>query len=191
MTTLGFVFFWIVFALFVILSVLVHLDDLDLGKGFLVFMTILRSIGIFVVQVLAFLVLYVVSLSDREPDQTTKQEIEIYSMGINSGERVNGSFVLGCGSVDGKTFPTYRYFTVEDNRYKLREVNANNFDIVCTDSISPRVIIDATKTKEKVIRLKWLFNQDKELIRDMNPDRYTGTIYIPVGSVIQSYNVQL
>ena len=126
---------------------------------------------------------------DFVPDPLSSKTEEIYSLGTNIGGEVHGHFVLGCGTVSGEVYPTYRFYTVtQDNKYHLNEVVAENFDIVCTDTVEPCIVYDVTKMVMQPVR-KIFF--DECIYSDIEDNNLTGTIYIPKNSIIQSYKIQL
>lgn len=137
---------------------------------------------------LLFVILMTISYSDMKPLPETKKEIPIYSLGGSSEFSVHGEFSLGCGTINGTSTPSYRYYEVVDGKYRLNEIPAENFGIVYSDYTEPKIIIDATKEGAEP-KLTWIF-KDKE-IHDIDKDKLTGTIYIPDGSIIQSYEIKL
>lgn len=138
---------------------------------------------------LLFVILASMSTGRFEPDETTKKEIYIYSIGLNSKNDVHGSFCLGTGTINGTSVPTYRFYVMNNGKYHLEEINANNFDIVCTNNTKPKIVIDATKEVAKPIWLKFIFNEDIHVTIDEKD--WTGTIYIPENSIVQSFSIQL
>ena len=149
----------------------------------------LYAIGSMLMVLIILSIAMFIGYSSEQPDLTSSTKTEIYSIGVNTGGEVHGHFVLGCGSVNGETYPTYRFYTMSDNRYHLNEVNANNLDIVCTDTIEPCIVYDATRMAMYPIRMKW-FWKDTIYIPIENKNM-TGTIYIPKNSIVQSYKIQL
>ena len=149
----------------------------------------LYAIGSMLIMLTILSIAMLIGYSSEQPDLTSSTKTEIYSIGVNTGGEVHGHFVLGCGSVNGETYPTYRFYTMSDNRYHLNEVIANNFDIVCTDTIEPCIVYDATRLMMYPIRMKW-FWKDTVYIPIENKNM-TGTIYIPKNSIVQSYRIQL
>ena len=129
------------------------------------------------------------SYYDYVPDPLSSKKVEIYSLGLNNGGEVNGHFVLGCGTVSGEIYPIYRFYTLtQDNRYHLNEVIAKNFDVVCTDTVEPCIVYNATK---KVMNPTRKIFFDKDIYLDIEDNNLTGTIYIPKNSIVQSYKIQL
>lgn len=149
----------------------------------------LYALGSMLIMLTLLSIAMLIGYSSEQPDLTSSTKTEIYSIGVNTGGEVHGHFVLGCGSVNGETYPTYRFYTMSDNRYHLNEVIANNFDIVCTDTIEPCIVYDATRMMMYPIRMKW-FWQDTVYI-PIEEKNMTGTIYIPTNSIVQSYKIQL
>lgn len=140
------------------------------------------------ITLMVYVILYACTYTSSYEDPTSKHEVEIYSIGINTKYDVNGSFMLGCGTINGTSVPTYRFYTLTQDRYKLVEVNANNFDIVCTDTVNPKIVIDATETLEEPNH-RLVFNDT--IHKTIEKENWHGTIYIPKNSIVQSFNIQL
>ena len=193
MTTLGNIIFIITLLVLSFLLNLGFLDDIKNERWIRgIFGTLGGCIAAFLFDMVIFLCLAIISYGAIEDNSESATRTPIYSIGVSTGNEINGQFVLGCGGINGYSYPTYRFFTFENNKYRLCEVNANNFDVVCTDDVEPQIVIDATKTVEKIVRLKSIFDENKLIIeRDKNKEDYTGTIYIPKNSIIQTYKIQL
>lgn len=187
MTTLGAVIFSILNVLFICLVAFIVENTSD---GLPVWLHVILSPFYIVIAVLVSLCLILpFSYDDSVSDPLSSEKVEIYSIGLNTSGEVHGNFVLGCGTVSGETYPTYRFYTItEDNKYHLNEVIAENFDIVCTDTVEPCIVYDATKTVMSPIR-KIFFNEC--IYFDIEDNDLTGTIYIPKNSIVQSYKIQL
>ena len=191
MTTLGTVISITLFVLFICLCVFIMEKATD-GISWWVHLCLSPFYAIIsgVLSIcLILLILFPISYSDEAPDPLSSKNVEIYSLGINAGGEVHGHFVLGSGTVSGEMYPTYRFYTLtKDNRYHLNEVIAKNFDIVCTDTIKPCIVYDATRMAVCPIR-KFFFNEC--IYIDIEDSNLTGTIYIPKNSIVQSYKIQL
>ena len=137
---------------------------------------------------LVFLILLAISYSEPKALAESRKEIPIYSLGGNTSFSVHGAFVLGTGVIDGTTTPSYRYYELVNGKYHLDEIPAGNFDIVCTNSVEPKIVIDATMEKTYP-KLTWIFKE--AFSTEIDKDKLTGTIYIPEGSIIQSYEIKL
>lgn len=143
------------------------------------------------VVVFLFMVCIAYGVDESTPLPETKKEIPIYSIGVNTQYSVFGGFTLGCGTIEGTSIPSYRFYEMtEDGKYHLEEIPAENFDIVCTDFVTPKIVIDATYEGMKRKRLGWMFEKDMLKI-EIEKKNLHGTIYIPEGSVIQSYEIKL
>lgn len=188
MTHFGGFLFAFLFILFILLIGYLVQKDNDFCWWAHLLMSPLYAVGSFIITVAILLIMFGIAFSDKEFDPSSTEKTEIYSIGINTAGEVHGHFVLGCGSVNGETYPTYRFYTMSDNRYHLNEVNANNFDIVCTDTVAP-CIVYTTQYVEHPKRLKFIFNED--IHSDIEKADLSGTIYIPENSVVQSYKIQL
>ena len=191
MTIFGSVFCTILFIAFIVLIGYfvqeISLDEFTWWGHLLA--SPLYAIGSMLIMLTILSIAMLIGYSSEQSDLTSSTKTEIYSIGVNTGGEVHGHFVLGCGSVNGETYPTYRFYTMSDNRYHLNEVSANNFDIVCTDTIEPCIVYDATRLMMYPIRMKW-FWKDTVYISIENKNM-TGTIYIPKNSIVQSYKIQL
>ena len=191
MTILGAVIFSILTVLFICLVPFIvekTSDGITWWKHlclspFYVLLSVLVSLCLIMIFV------FPISYSDEIPDPLSSKKVEIYSLGLNTSGEVQGHFVLGCGTVSGEIYPTYRFYTIsQDNKYHLNEVIAKNFDIVCTDTVEPCIVYDATKMVMYPVR-KFFFNEC--IYFDIEDDNLTGTIYIPKNSIVQSYKIQL
>lgn len=117
-------------------------------------------------------------------------KVQIYSIGLNNS--VEGHFTLGCGSVNGKS--TYRYFAkVNGGGYKCFEVDANNTTIIETDDCKP--CIQYIKGKRCTCDGNFLvhayFGDNEDFWRERLGDECKEQIiYIPKGSVIQTYDLR-
>lgn len=137
---------------------------------------------------LIFLMLHAISYSDPKVLPDSRKEIPIYSIGGGTSFSVSGRFVLGAGAIDGTTKPSYRYYEFINGKYHLNEIPAENFGIICTNLTEPKIVINATKEGMEP-KLTWIFKET--YTRNIENDKLTGTIYIPEGSVIQSYEIKL
>lgn len=187
MTVFGTIlFFAILIGLFILICSLMFdpYDDL-LFKIFMSPFILLLSL---IVDGLIFLILFAISYSEPKVSADSRKEIPIYSLGGNTSFSVHGTFVLGTGVIDGTTTPSYRYYEFVNGKYHLDEIPAGNFDIVCTNSVEPKIVIDATMEKTDP-KLTWIFKES--FSTEIDKDKLTGTIYIPEGSIIQSYEIKL
>ena len=125
---------------------------------------------------------------DGKLDETSIKTVPIHSIGVTNGSSFGGNFFLGIGSIDGESYPVYQFYTLsEDNRYKLHQVNANNYDIVCTDSIEPSIQYCDSAIVSPPIGL--LFKTDIKNHRKMKDSK--GTIYIPSNSIVADFTIDL
>jgi hypothetical protein len=145
------------------------------------------------VSVVLLLFIFVFSLAitysgNGKIDETSVKTVPIHSIGVTNGSEFGGNFFLGIGSVDGESYPVYQFYTLsEDNRYKIHQVNANNYDIVCTDSIAPSIQYCDSAIVTPPIGL--LFNADIKNHREMKDSK--GTIYIPSNSIVADFKIDL
>lgn len=145
------------------------------------------------VSIVMLLLIFVLSLaltysSDGKLDETSVKTVPIHSIGVTNGSVFGGNFFLGIGSVDGESYPVYQFYTLsEDNRYKIHQVNANNYDIVCTDSITPSIQYCDSAIITPPIGL--IFNTDIKNHRKMKDSK--GTIYIPNNSIVADFKIDL
>lgn len=158
------------------------------GLSFKIFKSTFILLASLFADVLIFLILFAISYSEPKVLADSKKEIPIYSLGGNTSFYVHGAFVLGTGVIDGTTTPSYRYYELVNGKYHLDEIPAGNFGIVCTNSVEPKIVIDATMEKAYP-KLTWIFKE--AFSTKIDKDKLTGTIYIPEGSIIQSYEIKL
>lgn len=187
MTVFGTIlFFAILIGLFILIYCLAFgpYDELS----FKIFISPFMLLFSLIADGLIFLILLVISYSEPKVLVDSRKEIPIYSLGGNTSFSVHGTFILGTGVIDGTTTPSYRYYEFVNGKYHLDEIPAGNFDIVCTDSVEPKIVIDATMEKADP-KLTLIFKES--FSTEIDKDKLTGTIYIPEGSIIQSYEIKL
>lgn len=195
MTTLGNVFMWflvVVFTAFWFEVVTEWENDWkNLWGLYLLISPLTALMGVLSTAVVG-LIIMASSFTDKVPGQSTGYEVPIYSAGVNTQLNIDGAFFLGCGTIHGTSTPSYRYFVADGDKYKLKEVSANNFDVVCTDTCSPKIVVDASKKRGEIKRFKWMWRKDCDLLESNIPleDR-TGIIYIPKNSIVQSFRIEL
>lgn len=118
------------------------------------------------------------------------KKVLIYSIGLNNS--IEGHFTLGCGSVNGKS--TYRYFAkVNNGGYKCFEVDADNTTIVETDNCKPYIQFVKGKrcTCDGNFLMSAYFGDNEDFWRESINDGYIEQIiYIPKGSVLQTYEIR-
>lgn len=139
----------------------------------------------------AFLVIPMDLYNDRHLTTTyTYNQSNIYSVARNNKLDISGSFVLGCGSIHGTTHPSYLFFVERgESKYLLREVNASNYEIVLTDTVSPYVYETYEVTTEPSGKfLKKIF---KPRTRRVCDKCQRGTLYLPTNSIVQKYDISL
>ena len=187
MTIFGIILF---FAILIGLFILIY--SLSFGPydelSFKIFISPLMFLFSLIADGLIFLILLMISYSEPKILADSRKEIPIYSLGGNTSFSVHGNFVLGTGVIDGTTTPSYCYYEFVNGKYHLDEIPAGNFDIVCTDSVEPKIVIDATMEKADH-KLTWIFKES--ISTEIDKEKLTGTIYIPEGSIIQSYEIKL
>ena len=138
----------------------------------------------FMVGGLIMLICFMIAFAGSDCEKLDSKEMQIYSlskcMTTNVEINKNEPFQLGIGNNDS----TYAYLVYTNNHYEFKEVSAENFKIVYTDSIKPKIHIDATNHKLVPKRLKWIFTTD---IHNVDSENWAGTIYIPKGSIVRPY----
>lgn len=102
----------------------------------------------------------------------------------------NNSFSLG---IDTSTTESYFYFFTEENSgYKLNKVNADTVYIKETNDIDPKIIINKEQKVSAVVSnptdIGKSLNLKQEKEETIISEKTETTIYIPVGSIIKSYN---
>lgn len=115
---------------------------------------------------------------------------EIYSIGLHNN--VSGQFSLGCGSVESK--PVYYYYRKKNGGYVLDRVNAEQCTIVETNSKKPSLKhVKYKKVGEAGWYKRAVFGNNEDFWRpcDDNERTVEYIIYIPVGSIMQNYNINL
>ena len=103
--------------------------------------------------------------------------IEIYSIEGSMG--IQGRFVLGSGSIEGKQI--YEYYYYSDGGYYRDYIYSKNVKIVMDDTEVPRIY-----KVVKEYRFKWfLFHSGKGNAREITET----IIYLPEGSIIENYTL--
>lgn len=82
---------------------------------------------------------------------------------ISRNGEVEGSFVLGCGHIDSKSY--YVCYTIQDNGYMLKKYNTDTTYIVETDEMTPCVY----ECKES------------------KTFKYTNVIYVPYNTIVTTF----
>ena len=177
MTLFGFILFWVLFiALSVVACYLLSKKLNSLTSKLLLYP--LAVIGAFLVDFLFYVLLMAVSYTNMKPLPETQKEVQIYSISHES----DSLFTIGRGDFDGLAIPSYQYYELVNGEYRLSEVPSDNFNIVYTDSIAPKIVIDATK-EGGYPSFDWFFNMRWE--SDLYAKEFTGTMYLPVGALVQ------
>jgi hypothetical protein len=102
---------------------------------------------------------------------------EIYSIEGSMG--IEGRFVLGSGSIEGKQ--VYEYYYYEDGGYYRDFIYSKNVKIVMNDTETPRIY-----TIVKEYRFKWfIFHSARGNTREVTET----IIYLPEGSIIENYRL--
>lgn len=116
-------------------------------------------------------------------------KVPIYSIGLNNS--VEGHFTLGCGSVNGKS--TYRYFAkIKGGGYKCFEVDADKTTIIETDGCKPYIQFVKGKrcTCDGNFLMRAYFGDNEDFWRGSIKKYKEQIIYIPKGSIIQTYEIR-
>ena len=146
-------------------------------------------IGFIVSLIIMCLVLGACYTIGYKHDKYIDHTVPIYSIGLSTDGGMTGSFVLGTGSVKGELYPSYRYFVKDNGTFELREVRADNYKIVCTDSVNPNIKYHHTGVLVPRTRMRWLWKSEMRIT--IEPEYRKGTIYLPKNSIIQSYTIKL
>ena len=155
-----------------------------------ILMAPLYALFAILIELALIVMMVLIAYPTKEPDVTSQKDIPIYTIGINDKYNIDGSFVLGCGTVDGESNPVYRFYEInEDSIYVLNEVNAKNFSIVLTDDVVPHIHVNATKCKMVPNRCKWMFVETVH--SNIRQEKWEGIIYLPSNSIVQSYQIKL
>lgn len=105
----------------------------------------------------------------------------IYSIGLR--DRTEGSFMLGCGSVDTRTVYSY-YVKDEDDFFILKRTYCSDTKLKETNEIQP--CIKAYGKRFKDGKTSWMWAWGNYIF---SPRISSYVIYIPEGSIIQTYNI--
>ncbi len=188
MTTLGLWVLWCILPI-ICICILIKIEEKDcifLNWKFNLFMLPLYYLASLSIALLLTVLAFGLAFggSNGELIQSSSKEMQIYSlaecMTTNVEINKNGPFQLGQGN--GNTI--YAFLISEENHYTFQEVKSENFKIIYTDSIKPSVYINPTKGVVKPRLFKWMFTPQEYEIEKEN---WSGTIYIPKGSIIRPY----
>jgi hypothetical protein len=118
------------------------------------------------------------------------QTYDLVQIGLGSNSSINGTFFLGCGSVSGGTETHYYFYTKNDKgAISLRRIYYSRVTIYYTKD-NPKAIFHFTTTTEH--EYKGMEKEDaNELMSNYGSWHYTWDIYIPEGSIINNYNVNI
>lgn len=153
--------------------------------------------GLSMISVSLLFNLFVIHYESAEP--VVKENVaKIASLNLNRdpSSSVGGSFILGTGSanVDTRTEVYFYYYTQDENgRYKLDKINAGT--VLIDESNEVESCIKTTSTynvsKADISKLGEFLGFKEETKEYLVEDSVERVIYIPEGSVIQSYNPSL
>ena len=123
------------------------------------------------------------------PVESSKVYHEVYSIALRDNNEQQGVFVLGIGEINGETKPVYRFYVkTEQGAYRFMTVDAEKYDIVCTDTVAPHIEWYEKETQQPTC-LRWIFNEPQDFY--ISKKDKTGLIYIPENSIVQSYKIEL
>lgn len=136
--------------------------------------------------ILGFIVYFVISallllfISNFIPNSTTNvienHENWIYS--IKSDNSVNGSFVLGCGTI--KDEQVYEYYIKTNYGYELKSISADNSAIKEIKSKHPEIVKRTSEFKNKKLN-DWFIPPSPN-----GPEYF---IYVPMNTVKQNFSL--
>lgn len=145
--------------------------------GIVMVPTIITAFFLFTVVSLSSSAIYARSVGTemREISST-----EIYSIGLR--DNIEGHFTLGCGGIS--TNSVYAYYTKDkDGCFILKKTYCNETKVKETNEISPCIKTYGERFKSGKRSWLWAFGDDIYV----EPDYYI--IYIPEGSIVQTYNI--
>jgi hypothetical protein len=115
------------------------------------------------------------------PGKMIEQKETVQIIAIQDNITMNGSFFLGSGQVDGEMKYMY-YYKSDSNTYKFGDIDAD----ICSisyDSINPRIVFTYKIKDENAIINIFSINNKYYLDKAI--------IYIPEGSLVSNYNLDL
>lgn len=116
-----------------------------------------------VLSIIAIFCCSLIAITGLQEEYSEKQ-YDIYT--LNSGTVIDGSFVLGSGTID--THIAYFYYAMTENGYKKEMLVADGYDIF--------IVEDNSKTPSVYkVKDKWEID-------------YYYVIYVPEGTIIKEYN---
>lgn len=153
--------------------------------------------GLSMISVSLLFNLFIIHYESAEP--VVKENVaKIASLNLNRdpSSSVGGSFILGTGSVnvDTSTEIYFYYYTQDENgRYKLDKINAGTVLIDESNEVEPCIKTTSTYnvSKADISKLGEFLGFKEETKEYLVEDSVERVIYIPEGSVIQSYNPNL
>lgn len=127
-----------------------------------------------------------VSALEKDTIQLELERKSIQSCVLDTKQNleVSGDFVLGIGSLNGSTYEDIKYYfyVMGQRGYKLSSVDADYVEIVETNDIEPCIEGYFTEYGELCDRISCA-GKDKKMLRY--------TLYVPEGTLKQSYNLDL
>lgn len=167
--------------------------------------------------VLAFAIVDLLLFPVAQPTQTTKT-VELVTtqkiVALQDNSSVDGSFFLGCGSIDSNDY--YVFYVETENGYQREKLNAYSAErptyvkYISADTETPHVDYYCVVSRETVDKeaTPWLsitsyIKYNEYEVGDVvleeasvplfkeNPDDYRIEIYVPEGSILENYNIDL
>lgn len=115
------------------------------------------------------------------PGKMIEQKETVQIVAIQDNITMNGSFFLGSGQIDGEMKYMY-YYKSDNNTYKFGDIDAD----ICSisyDSIDPRIVLTYEIKDENAFINNFTLTHKPRLVK--------ATIYIPEGSLVSNYNLDL
>lgn len=116
----------------------------------------------------------------------------IASLSQSEGLSLHGSFILGCGSVDGQTYDYYVTQGMYKAGYKRIKLDAYNVYLKYSNSEKPQIKNYFERIVKKEFKSKWLWNR-KESMTPWNHESYKEMYLIVPSATIKSigkFNVE-
>ena len=120
------------------------------------------------------------SIISVEADIQTVPSSNTQLYALQDSNSVQGTFFMGCGSIDGSM--KYTYLIKDGDAFQLKTINTNGVNIKETDS-EPHIVF--YKNVYKNPKVAWWVG-DVPIIDNPNPE-----IYIPKGTIEYGFNIDL
>jgi len=155
-----------------------------------------KPIGVlvwFISLTIIFFVSFYTTISDQTINYTYKNKTSIYSLEDNLGVKgsINGSFVLGCGSINGQTDTNLCYFVMsgdKENGYSVTKYDASEVKVFPEDNIEQPYYIEKYEQINETYYIWWNIIE----LHDNYPEKLIKKeLHLQKNYIKQNYNIDM